>query len=131
MSSSLLITKALNESIKDSKSVGSLSDSLLKYLEENHLTYLLPNIIRKLELESRKEEKSKKIQIFTSHEFDEKTIEKIKQLATSDIDKKGDEKFETKVDSSLIGGFVIKGKNKIVDASLKKNLQFLRESLIK
>lgn len=127
MSSSTLITKALKEGIKDSKKIESLSDSLLNYLEKNHLTHLLPNIIRKLELEKRKEDKSKTMHINTSHQFDEKMIEKIK----NSIEKEGDEKFEISVDPSLIGGFIIKGKNKIVDASLKRNLQFLRESLIK
>ncbi len=127
MASSTLIVKALKESVKDSKDIGSLSDSLVAYLDKNHLMHLMPNIIRKLELEKRREDKLKTIQISTSHEFDEKVIEKIKKY----IEKEGDEKFETSVDSSLIGGFVIKGKNKIVDASLKRNLQFLRESLIK
>ncbi len=127
MASSTLIVKALKESVKDSKEIGSLSDSLVAYLDKNHLMHLMPNIIHKLELEKRREDKLKTIQISTSHEFDEKVIEKIKKH----IEKEGDEKFETSVDSSLIGGFVIKGKNKIVDASLKRNLQFLRESLIK
>jgi F-type H+-transporting ATPase subunit delta len=127
MISSSLIVKAVKESIKDSKDMESLVSGLLDYLKKNNLLSLLPNILRKLEKELEKEEKQKTIQISTSHEFDKDVIEKIKEYISKD---KGD-KFKVAVDEDLIGGFVIKGKNKILDASLKRNIEFLRESLIK
>ncbi len=127
MISSTLIVKAVKENIKSGKDIDSFADSLLVYLKENHLLHLLPNILNKLEQEKVREEKRSTIEITTSHEFDAEMIDKIKEYISKE---KGD-KFKTAVDSSLIGGFVIKGKNKILDASIKKNLQFLRESLIK
>ncbi len=127
MISSNLIVKAIKENLKSDKDSDSFADNLLVYLKENHLLYLLPNILNKLGQEKTKEEKSKTIEIVTSHEFDKEALEKIKSY----IPKEKEDKFTTVVDSSLIGGFVIKGKNKILDASLKKNIQFLRESLIK
>lgn len=127
MISSSLIVKAVKESIKDSNDIDSLVSGLLDYLKKNNLLSLLPNILRKLEKELEKEEKQKTIQISTSHEFDKDVIEKIKEYISKD---KGD-KFKVTVDEDLIGGFVIKGKNKILDASLKRNIEFLRESLIK
>jgi F-type H+-transporting ATPase subunit delta len=127
MISSTLIVKAVKENIKSGKDIDSFADSLLVYLKENHLLYLLPNILNKLEQEKVREEKRSTIEITTSHEFDGEMIDKIKEYISKE---KGD-KLKTAVDSSLIGGFVIKGKNKILDASIKKNLQFLRESLIK
>lgn len=127
MISSSLIVKAIQENLKSAKDTESFADDLLLYLKENHLLHLLPNILNKLEQVKVKEEKKSTIEIFTSHEFDDKVIEKIKEYVKKE---KGD-KFRSVVDSSLIGGFVIKGKNRILDASIKRNIQFLRESLIK
>ncbi|MDQ5901636.1 MAG: synthase subunit delta [Patescibacteria group bacterium] len=127
MISSSLIVKALKENLKDSKDTESLVLGLISYLKKNNLLSLLPNVLRKLELEKQKEEKSKTINITTSHDFDEDVIEKIKGYISKE---KGD-KFKIVVDENLIGGFVVKGKNKILDASIKRNLEFLRESLTK
>jgi F0F1-type ATP synthase delta subunit len=127
MISSSLIVKAIQENFKSAKSADSFADDLLLYLKENHLLHLLPNILNKLEQEKVKEEKKSTIEIFTSHQFDDEVIEKIK----GHIEKEKGDKFKSAVDSSLIGGFVIKGKNRILDASIKKNIEFLRESLIK
>lgn len=127
MISSSLIVKAIKENIKSAKDNESFADDLLLYLKENHLLYLLPNILKKLEQEKIKEEKNSTIEVITSHEFDPDVLEKIK----GHIEKEKGDKFKTTVDSSLIGGFVIRGKNRILDASIKKNIQFLRESLIK
>lgn len=127
MISSSLIVKAIKENLKDSKDTESLVLGLISYLKKNNLLSLLPNVLRKLELEKQKEEKSKTIDITTSHSFDEDVIEKIKGYISKE---KGD-RFKVTVDESLIGGFVVKGKNKILDASIKRNLEFLRESLTK
>lgn len=127
MISSTLIVKAIKENMKSEKDPDSFVDNLLIYLKENHLLYLLPNILNKLEQQRLAEERESIIEISTSHEFNSDVIEKIKGC----IEKEKGDKFKTVVDSSLIGGFVIKGKNKILDASLKRNIQFLRESLIK
>ena len=127
MISSSLIVKAIVGQIKSEKETDSFTDDLLLYLKENHLLHLLPNILNKLEQQRVKEEKASLIEIFTSHEFDAEVIEKIKGR----IEKEKGDKFKTTVESGLIGGFVIKGKNRILDASIKKNIEFLRESLIK
>jgi len=127
MISSSLIVKAIQENFKSAKDIDSFADDLLLYLKENHLLHLLPNILNKLQQEKVKEEKKSTIEIFTSHQFDDEVIEKIK----GHIEKEKGDKFKSAVDSSLIGGFVIKGKNRILDASIKKNIEFLRESLIK
>jgi len=127
MISSNLIVGAIKENLKSAKSSDSFVDDLLLYLKENHLLHLLPNILEKLEQEKVKEEKKSTIEIFTSHDFDAEVIEKIKGRIETE---KGD-KFKVVVEQNLIGGFVIKGKNRILDASIKKNMEFLRESLIK
>ncbi|MEZ4103506.1 MAG: F0F1 ATP synthase subunit delta [Candidatus Paceibacterota bacterium] len=127
MISSNLIVKAIQENIKSGKDNDSFADDLLLYLKENHLLFLLPNILNKLEKEKEKEEKANTIEVLTSHEFDSDILEKIKGY----IKKEKGDKFKTVVDDKLIAGFVIKGKNRILDASLRRNIQFLRESLIK
>lgn len=127
MISSSLIVKAIKENIKSANDNESFADDLLLYLKENHLLYLLPNILNKLEQEKIKEEKISTIEVITSHEFDPDVLDKIK----GHIEKEKGDKFKATVDNSLIGGFVIKGKNRILDASIKKNIQFLRESVIK
>lgn len=127
MISSSLIVKAVKDQISSTGEVDSFAESLLLYLKENHLLYLLPNILNKLEQEKVKEESLKTIEVLTSHEFDTEVLEKIK----SRIEKEKGDKFKVVVEPALIGGFVIKGKNRILDASLKKNIEFLRESLTK
>ena len=127
MISSNLIVKAVKENISSGGDSDLFADDLLLYLKENQLLHLLPNILNKLEQEKVKEEKTKTIEVLTSHEFDTDVLEKIKGY----IEKEKGDKFKVVVEPSLIGGFVIKGKNRILDASLKKNIEFLRESLIK
>lgn len=126
MISSSLISKALIEKVKESKDSEALTQSLISFLKENHLIRLLPSIILKMEGELEREDKMKTIKIKTSHEFSPMLIEKIKNGLEI---KKGD-KVSVTVEPALIGGFVVSGKNKILDASVKNNLKSLKESLI-
>lgn len=125
MVSSQIIVETIKNHISSSKDVDGFCDKLLEYLKKNHLLHLLPNILRKLELENVKDLNKKTIHITTSHEFDKELVEKIKSFASRE---KGNT-FKVSVDEDLIGGFVVKGNNKIMDASVKRNIQFLRESL--
>jgi F0F1-type ATP synthase delta subunit len=127
MISSKNIAIAVKQSLDSEKDVGDFALRLLDFLKENHLIHLLPNIIQKLEFESKKEKDFKTILIKTSHEFNEVILEKIKEKFGKE---KGDT-FLVEVDESLIGGFVALGKNRVINASVKRNIMFLRESLTK
>ncbi len=116
----------LLQEIPGSKDPGMLVENLMAYLAQNHLLHLLPNIIKKLEIQRRKQIFDNTIFITTSHEFDDAVLEKIKSF----IPKGKQNTFKISVDNTLLGGFVTKGNNMILDASLKRNIQFLRESLI-
>jgi len=126
MVSSDNIVKAIKQNLRD-KDLDFSADKIINYLKQNNLLHLLPNIIRKLEVGIESDKKGNTVTLLTSHEFDKELIEKIKSF----IQKEKGNVFDIKIDNSLIGGFVIKGNNKIYDASMKRNLGLLRESLIK
>ena len=123
----MFITKAIKEGLKSTTDVDDFSSKLLSFLKENHLLHLLPNILNKLEMENKKEKELSTILIKTSHEFSEKTLEKIKERFGRE---KGG-RFKVEIDNSIIGGFIASGQNKVIDASVKRNIVFLKELLTK
>lgn len=127
MISSNVIVKAVRGGLKSTKDVEGFSSNLLSFLEKNNLIHLLPNILRKLEAQNKKEKDFARILIKTSHEFSPETISGIKKKFGLE-DKT---KVDVEVDQSIIGGFVVFGRNKILDASVRRNIISLKESLIK
>jgi F0F1-type ATP synthase delta subunit len=67
------------------------------------------------------------ISIVTSHEQESSVIEKIKSKVSS---WDGSE-YKVSVDSGLLSGVVVRGKNRILDASLRTNLKQLKALLTK
>lgn len=82
------------------------------------------NIIAEFIRYSKKEEGINEIEITTTGNLDEKTIENIK--------KSFGEKVEAviKIDKTILGGIKIRTEDRILDASLKTQLLKLKESII-
>ncbi len=126
MISSKIISKTVQDLLKNKDDI-KITDSLINYLKQNHLAHLLPNILKHIERDNGLSKAHNKIEIITSHEVGQEVIEKIKSYVASWEGKE----FVTSVDKSILSGVIVKGKNKILDASLKTNLNKLKELLKK
>ncbi|MCX6780196.1 MAG: ATP synthase F1 subunit delta [Candidatus Magasanikbacteria bacterium] len=89
-----------------------------------HKLKQMPKIIEEFIRLSKKEEGIQEIEITTARELDEKTIEKIKHIFGKDTE------ATTAIDESLLGGVKIKTGDKILDGSLKTQLNKLKQTLI-
>lgn len=121
------IAKALMQSLSDGTDPEKLAKSFEKYLSENHLLGLVPNIIANLEREQMKVEKGKTADIRTSHELAGSIVKDIEKR----IRKESGDATKVTVDPELIGGFKAVYKGKVFDASVRNYLKELREELVK
>lgn len=121
------IAKALMESLSEGKDPGKLAKSFEKYLSDNHLMGLAPNIIANLEREQAKVEKGKTADIRTSHELEASIVKDIEKR----IGKESEDMTKITIDPDLISGFKAVYKGKVFDASVRNYLKELREALVK
>lgn len=94
---------------------------LLSFLEKKKLISFLPQIIFHLKKEWERRQTSKNFKLSSSHELSPETKNKIRKMAG--IPAEAPE--ISRVDSSLIGGFVAEYEDKMYDASLKSQLKKL------
>ncbi len=93
--------------------------NLRKYLEKRGLTKLYPSILRGVTERIRRAEKSGIPKVILARTEDEKTYAvEIKDALT----KLEATAHEIQVDESIIGGFIVKGKNERIDSSFKNTL---------
>ncbi len=64
------------------------------------------------------------LEVISARPLSEKTIESVKKLFGDKVE------LKTKINSSLIGGIIIKTQDKIMDASLKTQLNKFEQSLV-
>lgn len=115
------------QSLIDGSDPSVLSKSFMVYLEKNHLTSLLPNILTNLDRELDSHEKKRTVKIEVSHETSATLIKEIENF----IKKDPSHKSNVKVESELIGGFKAEYKGRVFDGSVSNYLKELRATLIK
>lgn len=99
--------------------------NLVAFLREKRKIYLLPRI-----LESYQEYLKRKSGFLVfSREIDKKTIEKLKKVFKDILEES--EAVEIKINKTLIGGFMLKTENFLVDASIKELLEKYSKNLWK
>ncbi len=124
MISSSSIVKALTQK----KSQSQISpEKLLAFLSKNHLSGLLPTILKRLGKHAEKEKRENTVFITTSHEFSQDVMKSIEKRVGS----LGGRDIKNIIDPKIIGGFKIKDGYKIVDGSVSNNIKILKESLSK
>lgn len=123
--SSRQIGKEIHKKILESNDPSKLAKALFNYLKSNHLTHLLPNVLRHLEQLEQQRSKQKTVFIKSPYELSEKATQEIKNNTKN----WNAEKYITNIDESLIGGVVIQGNGYHYDASIKKNLESLKKLL--
>lgn len=77
----------------------------------------------------RRENNIRRVEVVTAASLDSAAMQRIKDLVVKEL-KGASMEFSTRVDSSLIGGFVINIDNERLDASLSNQLKELRLSLL-
>jgi F0F1-type ATP synthase delta subunit len=125
--SSKKIANALISSIRGGSNIEDLSKSFKNFMEINHLSPLLPSVLKNLERELSEIQNKKTAIIKTSHSVKEASIKSIEEF----IKKENNDPVRLEVDESLIGGFQATYKGTIYDGSVKNYLKDLRVNLMK
>ncbi len=114
------------------KSISGLSEKNLSATLKNfvalvareHKLKQMPKIISEFIRLAKKEEGIQEIEIQTARKLDEKTIEKIKNIFGKNVE------ATNEIDENMLGGVKIKTGDKILDGSLKTQLNKLKQTLI-
>lgn len=105
----------------------SLDEALKQFvilLAKEHKLKQADTIIAEFIRYSKKEEGINEIEITTTGNLDEKTIENIKKSFGDKVE------AVIKIDKTILGGIKIRTEDRILDASLKTQLLKLKESII-
>jgi F-type H+-transporting ATPase subunit delta len=94
------------------------------FLKEERVLSKAKYIIREFEKFSKKQEGITELEIISSQELKKEEIDKIVKVFTKKAEVK------TKVNKDLIGGIIIKTDNMILDASVKTQLNKLKQHLL-
>ncbi len=122
----LQYAKILYELTKDSKEkdLAKEIESFVSLLKKNQSLNKVPYIIKEFELCVQKAEGKEKATVKSARPLSEKLLEEIKKS----LDLKGEIIIEN--DPELIGGVIVKIGNKIFDASIKTQINKLKQQLI-
>jgi F0F1-type ATP synthase delta subunit len=121
------IAKALVEIILEKPEEYQKSvKNFLVFCRKMKLNYLLPSILRYLEIEFKRQKEKETLKILSSVKIDEEIINKIKKA----VGAQSLEKVEVIEDQSVTAGFIAYYQNKIIDASLENNFRLLKNKII-
>ena len=99
-------------------------EAFIALLQKNQSLNKLPYIIKEFEIYSDKVQGNEKAVIKTARELSKNSVEEIKKF----LSLKGEVKVQT--DENILGGVVVQVGNKIFDASLKTQINKLKQQLI-
>ncbi len=112
--------QATHETILKTEDTSRVLTNLKTYLEKRGLLKLHPRILRGVMEKVRKSERTEVPKVILARENDLKKHEhEIKEALTK---VGGTDRHEIHIDESIIGGFIVKGKNERVDTSYKSTL---------
>ncbi|MDX1536046.1 MAG: F0F1 ATP synthase subunit delta [Candidatus Spechtbacterales bacterium] len=124
--SSKKIARALFSLSEEGIDAEELGNAFWRYADSSNLLYVVPNVIRHLELLNERKKKEKTLFIKTAFPVSEETKKEIERFLHVDENVESD----VELDTELIGGFVAKYNNAIYDASIKTQINTLRKKLI-
>lgn len=104
--------------------------AILKFLKvviENDRLRILGEIIGEFETYKEEHEGSLRVDLELAHEPSDETLEKIRSTLVSHW--KRQPKFKVKVNRELLGGFIARAPGRSFDASVRSQLERMRESL--
>jgi ATP synthase F1 delta subunit len=112
---------------KKGKELETVIANFSTYLAEHHLVYMIPNILAELENIHFSNEGIVKAEVTSSEGLGQEEIKKIADLVKAKTKKEVVVKTDTGKD--LIGGAVIKYNDKIIDMSIRHQLNNLAKQL--
>lgn len=114
--------------MKDQQSQ-KLASMLLDYLRTTSQSVLPPNLVKDLKVAASHEDKSNSVVVTTAIEIDDSD----KKMISAYISRKtsGEPKIEYKTNPDLIAGFTLRIGDELIDASVSRKLESLKEHLAK
>jgi len=114
---------------KDARELSVFAKTFVAYLKSKGHEKLLPKIFRRYEELLAREQKKNTISITLGHEkvlhgHKQDLQEELKKIFGKEVD------IETRVDESLIGGYLVEGKGIRIDRSFKSSLKNLYQKMI-
>ena len=125
MKSPRIIAKSLYL-LSKKNDTNKVSLAFLDYVKKRHMQKELPNILAHLKHLVSIDSKLNTANIVSAFTLNKDSLQKIKELVG--VDKNS--KIVLKEDESFLGGFIINYKGLMYDASIKRKLSKLKESLI-
>lgn len=119
--------KILYELTKDIESDSSLEAALnefVNYLHNQQALVKIDYIIEEFEKLVRRENNEEDVEVHVARKISDELLEDIKENISAEA------KVQVKEDQSLLGGVVVKKGNKIMDGSVKTQLQRLKNNLL-
>lgn len=102
-----------------------IAENLLKFLRQKKKIYLLPEILNSY----RKYLERKKGILIFSRKFSKEILEKVRKTFKEILSES--KSVQIKFDKGIIGGFILKTENFLIDASIKGYLKKISQSLKK
>jgi len=106
----ILLSLTEGKSPKEKEKI--IKDFLLVLREKNKI-HLLSKILREL----RKMERKREVNLFLAKKIDEEIKKKLKETIKRILGK--EKEIKIKIDENIIGGFLVKSENFLIDASIK------------
>ena len=94
----------------------------LKLLAEKNQLHLLPAILKEL----KREEKKQKIELILARNFEQEFLQKIERGVKKLL---GEKEIKFRIEPEIIGGFLAKDENYLIDGSVKGILNNFKERL--
>ena len=108
--------------------INSNAFELIKMLLDMDIIRELPLINNRYQLIALDKKESSKVSIIVADQFNDKQKNDFLNSIKTKLNKKID--FKIDVDSSIIGGIILRIDNKIIDGSIKRKLEKIREHLV-
>jgi F-type H+-transporting ATPase subunit delta len=113
----------LTEDIEDDQTLQQGLKQYIEYLHDKQALHQIDYIIDEYKGLKRKEQGEEELQITIARDIDKNIIEQIKQSFSAD-------QAEVEQDKSILGGIIIRRGNTVIDGSVKKQLNKLKQNLL-
>lgn len=111
------------------KEVNGLISNFVKILEKNRQTKMLSKIAKRFGKVWDKENKVVEAEGISAHKLDKKMLEKIEKFIKNKYDAK-EVVLKNKVDEKIKGGIIMRVEDEIIDGSIIRQLENLKNDLI-
>ncbi len=124
-----VLARSVYLAIKETKDVKKVVDNFLIYINQHRLENLIKEVLKELEQLYFEEKNIVSTKVITKEELNKDEIKVIEQLVKQKTDKQA--LVQTELNQEILGGVVVKYHDKVIDLSLKNQLNNLAKQLSK